>query len=127
MEPSCSVRDAILQYAQEQFGAEPEYLWAKFPGTAVLRHSNNSKWYALFTNVPRRKLGLSENESADVDILVVKCDPTLIGSLLSNPGFLPGYHMSKSTWITILLDGAVPTDEIHTLLNLSYDLTKTKI
>ena len=125
MGSSCSVREAILQYAQEQFGAEPEYLWAKFPSTAVLRHANNSKWYALFTNVPKRKLGLSENEP--VDVLVIKCDPNLIGSLLTNPGFLPGYHMSKSTWITILLDGTVPVDEIRTLLDLSYDLTKTKI
>ena len=125
MESSCSAKDAVLQYAQEQFGAEPEYLWAKFPGTSVLRHSNNSKWYALFTNVSRRKLGLSGNES--VEVLVVKCDPILIGSLLARPGFLSGYHMSKTTWITILLDGTVPTDEIGTLLNLSYDLTKTKI
>ena len=60
-------------------------------------------------------------------MLVVKCDPNLIGSLLTTPGFLPGYHMSKSTWITILLDGTVPVDEIRTLLDLSYDLTKTKI
>ena len=125
METSCPARDAILQYAQDQFGAEPEYLWAKFPSTAVLRHSNNSKWYALFTNVSRRKLGLPENEP--IDVLVVKCDPILIGSLLAKPGFLPGYHMSKTTWITILLDGTVPTDEILTLLDLSYDLTKTKI
>ena len=125
MENSYSVKGAILQYAQEQFGAELEYLWAKFPGTAVLRHATNSKWYALFTNVSKRKLGLSENEP--VDVLVVKCDPNLIGSLLTNPGFLPGYHMSKSTWITILLDGTVPVDEIRTLLDLSYDLTKTKI
>ena len=125
MESSCSAKDAVLQYAQEQFGAEPEYLWAKFPGTAVLRHSNNSKWYALFTNVFRRKLGLSGNES--VEVLVVKCDPVLIGSLLARPGFRPGYHMSKTTWITILLDGTVPADEIYPLLDLSYDLTKTKI
>lgn len=32
--------------------------------------------------------------------------------------------MNKSNWVTILLDGSVPDDEIIHLLTLSYDLTK---
>ena len=118
-------KKGVLQYAQEQFGSEPEYLWAKYPAYCILRHINNRKWYAALMDVPRNKLGLSGN--GGVEILDVKCDPILLGSLLGTSGFLPAYHMSKSSWVTILLDGSVPDDEIIHLLTISYDLTKRKV
>ena len=46
-----------------------------------------------------------------VDLLNVKCDPVLIGSLLLKDGFFPAYHMSKDNWVSILLDDRV-NDEI---------------
>ncbi len=51
----------------------------------------------------------------------VKCDPLMVGSLLAQDGCLPAYHMSKDAWISILLDGTVPDDQIFPLLELSYD------
>ena len=36
--------------------------------------------------------------------LNVKCDPLLIGSLRQKPGSFPAYHMSKTQWITAVLD-----------------------
>ena len=33
------LRDQILKYALKKYSAEPEYLWAKFPLYAVLRHA----------------------------------------------------------------------------------------
>ena len=53
-------------------------------------------------NVPEHRLGLPGDGS--VNVLDVKCDPRMIGSLLSEKGFLPAYHMNKSTWISVLLD-----------------------
>jgi len=114
----------VLKYAQEQFGAEPEYLWAKYPTYCVLRHINNRKWYAALMDVSAAKLGLAGDRVAE--ILNVKCSPVLLGSLLETKGFLPAYHMSKSSWVTILLDGSVPDSEITNLLTISYDLTKGK-
>ena len=32
--------------------------------------------------------------------------------------------MNKSNWVTLLLDGSLPEEEIIRLLELSYDLTK---
>ena len=61
-----------------------------------------------------------------MDILNVKCDPILIGSLRSKPGFLPAYHMNKDKWLTVLLDGPAQRDEIEAILAMSYDLTKSK-
>ena len=117
-------RSSILAYAKKKYGTEPEYLWLKYPDYAVLRHESNAKWYAAVMNVPERKLGLDGEETKD--ILVVKCDPILIGSLLQNHGYLPAYHMNKSTWLTILLDGSVPMPDIEKWIDLSYDLTRKK-
>jgi len=30
----------IMDYAANQYATQPEYLWAKFPDYAILRHSN---------------------------------------------------------------------------------------
>lgn len=108
----------------------PRYIWARnrstsglnSPAYAVLRHSENAKWFAVFLEVPGTRLGLERPES--VDILDVKCGPLLAGSLLGVPGILPAYHMNKSNWVTLLLDGSLPEEEIIRLLELSYDLTK---
>ena len=42
-------------------------------------------------------------------------------------GFLLGYHMEKSNWMTILLDGTVQEAEILDFLDMSYDLTDGQI
>ena len=119
---SIPLREQLLRYAIEQQGVQPEYLWAGHPNFAVLRRAGSRKWYALFMDVERKRLGLPGEGIAD--ILDVKCDPLLRGSLLESAGFLPAYHMNKDRWITLLLDGSIPWDEIITLLNMSYELTK---
>lgn len=73
-------------------------------------------------DVPREKLGLSSSEY--VDILNIKCDPILSGSLRMDKGFFPAYHMHRDSWITILLDGTVPAKDIFPLLDMSYEITK---
>ena len=110
MSQPSTLKERILQYAQVHLGAEPEHLWAKFPRYAVLRHSGSAKWFAAFLEVPGTRLGLERPES--VDILDVKCGPLLAGSLLGTPGILPAYHMNKSNWVTLLLDGSLPEEEI---------------
>ena len=55
--------------------------------------------------VEKKTLGLEED--GKINILYVKCDPDLVGMLIQTYGFLPGYHMNKRHWITILLDDSV--------------------
>ena len=97
-------REEIFQYVKEQYGTEPEYLWKKDPDSAVLRHKNG-KCYAIIMAVEKKTLGLEED--GKINILDVKCDPDLVGMLIQTYGFLPGYHMNKRHWITILLDESV--------------------
>lgn len=114
-----SQRGRITQYIQDTFGMEAEYLWADSPGNAVFRHPASKKWYAAMMRVLPEKLGLPSGEA--LDIMDIKCDTIMIGSLLSTKGFFPAYHMNKNHWISIVLDDSVSDDQIIPLLELSYD------
>lgn len=70
------------------------------------------------------RIGLPDCE--DVDIINVKLDPMLIGSLQMADGFIPAYHMNKENWISILLDGTVDIGRIADLLDMSYEMTGSK-
>lgn len=115
------LRESLFRYAKDTYGTEPEYLWKRSPDSAILRHSENGKWYAAFLRTSAKSLGLSGDKP--VDVLDVKCDPLQIGSLLLKKGYLPAYHMNKRHRISILLDGSVPEDEILFFLNASYERT----
>ena len=119
-----SYRNDVLQFAKKQYGTEPEYLWMSAPNYAVLRHEDNRKWYALIMNVPKNRLGLDGEE--EVDILDIKVDPVIGGSLLAREGIMSGYHMNKGHWITVLLDGTVDKETIFFLLEMSFDITAKK-
>lgn len=112
----------IIQYVEDTYGAGPEFLWARSPQNAVLRHRNGGRWFAVLMNVRKKRLGIPGEGS--VDVLNVKCDPKLAASLLDGKSRLPAYHMNKEHWITLLLDGSVPADELHALLDMSYELTR---
>lgn len=112
----------VLKYAKQKYGTEPEFLWRKSPNNAILRHRDGPKWYGAILVVARDKLGLPGD--GDVEILDLKCDPFLIGSLIDNRGLFPGYHMNKEHWITVLLDGTVSDKNIFYLIDLSHELTK---
>ena len=96
------------------------YPWTRDPVSAVLRRSDNRKWYGLVIDARRDRLGLTGEEL--VDVLDFKCDPRMLGSVRAQAGFLPAYHMNKDKWVSVLLDGSVPLDAVTPLLELSYDL-----
>jgi predicted DNA-binding protein (MmcQ/YjbR family) len=53
----------------------------------------------------------------------LKCDPQLAERLRETyETVLPGYHLSKKHWNTILMTGQVPDDEFNSLVQLSYRL-----
>ena len=116
-------REEIYEYVKKQYGTVPEYLWKESPESAVLRHPNG-KWYAVLMQVEKSKLGLEGDTK--VDIIDVKCDPDMVGLLTQTYGFLPGYHMNKKYWITMLLDGTVSEAKILDFLDMSYDLIDGK-
>lgn len=117
-----SKRRSVFEYALKKYGSEPDYLWPRYPGYAVLRHNGSEKWYAIVMDVSKEKLGIEAE--GEVDVIDVKCSPRTIEALLGEKGFLPAYHMNKVHWISILLDGTVPLEKVYDLIDTSYELTR---
>ena len=117
-------RKSVIDYIGSEFGTEGERLWLTFPDYIVFRNKGNKKWFAIIMDIERSKLGLGGE--GKVDIINLKCDNILIGSLLQMRGYLPAYHMSKKNWITIMLDGSVSEDELKDLICFSYEIIEKK-
>lgn len=57
--------------------------------------------------------------------LSLKCDPQLAEILREKyETVVPGYHLNKKHWNTILCTGQVPEDELRDLIRHSYELAK---
>ena len=57
----------------------------------------------------------------------LKCDPTVAIELRERyTSVIPGYHMNKKHWNTILADGSIPDKEILSWIDNSYNLVKNK-
>lgn len=120
-----SLREELFGYIRKTYGAAPERLWVRFPDYVIFRHEDNQKWFALIMDVPRSRLGLEGEES--VDILNIKLpDPLLADLLVRQSGFFHGYHISRGNWISILLDGSVPFEEICRWVGESYLTTASR-
>ena len=48
-------------------------------------------------------------------------------NVTTEKGIFPAYHMSKTHWISVALDGTVEKEKIEWLLDLSFDLTAKRI
>jgi predicted DNA-binding protein (MmcQ/YjbR family) len=61
------------------------------------------------------------NLTGDLSINL-KCEPSLALELRERyPCVLPGYHMNKTHWNTVNLDGSVPDKEIFSWIDHSYE------
>lgn len=55
--------------------------------------------------------------------LSLKCDPVLAETLREKyETVLPGYHLNKKHWNTIILTGQLPWEEVQAFIRHSYDL-----
>lgn len=108
----------LLAFVREKYGDEPEYLWEKFPGNAVLRRKDNRKWYAAILTAERKKVGLKGE--GKIELLDLRADPAEVALLINGVTVLPAYHMNKKHWLSLPLDGAVPLAELLERLEESW-------
>lgn len=60
--------------------------------------------------------------------LSLKCDPQLALVLREKyETVLPGYHLNKKHWNTIICSGQVPDDELNDLIRHSYELVSSSV
>lgn len=120
-----SLRDEVFDYVRKKYIAEIEYPWMRYPGYAVFRHTDNQKWYGIVMDIPRIRLGLSEEDY--VDVLNFKTDSTQLADILRhNEGYFSGYHTAGPKWVSVLLDGTVPLEEICGWIDMSYEETASR-
>ena len=117
-------KQEFLEYCLNTYGTLPDYPFDEDFETAVLRHADNRKWYAIVMRVSRHKFGFESDEV--IDVVNLKLPTEMFGSFGASDGVYPAYHMNKLHWISVLLPDA-PNDVVQFLANLSFEATKSKI
>ena len=112
----------FLEYCLTTYGTLPDYPFDEDFETAVLRHMDNRKWYAIVMKVSRRKFGIESDEV--IDVVNLKLPIEMFGSFGAKDGVYPAYHMNKLHWISVLLPDA-PEDVIAFLTSASFEATRT--
>ena len=116
-------KQEFLTYCLRTFGTSPDYPFDDWMESAVLRHKESRKWYAIAMRVSRRKFGMDSDET--VDVVNLKLPTEMFGSFGADVGVYPAYHMNKLHWISVILPDA-PEDVVEFLINVSFDATKDK-
>ncbi len=87
--------------------------WLDYPfgeGVAVYKTTDN-KMFALI------------GEKSDPLQLSLKCDPKLAEVLREKyESVMPGYHLNKKHWNTLILSGQLTGEEVKDLIRHSYEL-----
>ena len=110
----------LLSYCSGTYGTSPDYPFDEDFETAVLRHGENRKWYALVMRVSRRKFGFDSDEV--IDVVNLNLPTEMFGSFGVADGVYPAYHMNKEHWISAVLS-AVEDDKLRFLIDMSWELT----
>jgi len=99
--------DAIREYCLKKKGKITE----GFPfGEGVLVFKVEGKMFLL--------MSLDEHPVT----MNVKCDPELAVDLRERyEAVRPGYHMNKTHWNTVVLDGSIPPQELRSMIDHSYE------
>lgn len=97
----------VEDYILSMPNAHLDYPFGK--STAVYKRGD--KMFALIT------------EKSEPLRISLKCDPVLAETLRAKyETVMPGYHLNKKHWNTILLTGQIGWDELKDLIRHSYDL-----
>ncbi|MFR0613972.1 MmcQ/YjbR family DNA-binding protein [Lactobacillus porci] len=111
---------------KNRYGDEPDFPFKKFPDYAVFRNPKNRKWYGLLMTLPLGKLTGDERDQQEVAVLTVKQAEDRLPGLLKKAGFFPAYHMNKQNWLSVLLNGDLPDDQVLALVDESRSFTERK-
>ena len=58
----------------------------------------------------------------------LKCEPELAEALRgANPAVIPGYHLNKRHWNTVIIDGSLSDEALRDMVEDSYDLVVGKL
>ena len=99
--------ETLEKYCLQKVGAVKEYPFDEY----VAVYKVGGKMFAL-------------KKDAEKPLRInLKCDPVYALELRAlNTSIIPGYHMNKKHWNTVICDGSVDEKIIESLIDDSYDL-----
>ena len=115
-------KQEFLEHCFSAYGVSADYPFDGDLETAVFRHADSRKWFAVVMRVSKRKFGLDSDEV--IDVINLKLPTEMFGSFGEADGVYPAYHMNKLHWISVLLPSA-DAELVAFLANVSYEATKT--
>lgn len=110
------------------------YLLSKLETTMYFPFGDDVKVFRV-KNKMFATLALGKGNEKDTDgkmaghyCINLKCDPDeaiMLRDIFS--AVIPGYHMNKAQWNTVILDGSIPPGEIERMMDNSYMLVVSKM
>lgn len=99
----------LIAYCSSKKGAVQDYPFGPEP----LVMKVGEKMFAL----------LNEEGQQDKANISLKCDPVIAENLREqHKCVLPGYHLNKKHWNTVVINGSLPLADLQAMIDHSYDL-----
>ena len=117
-------RDKVIALFREKYSISPDTPWSDDNESLVFRSLRNGKWIALMMHIPSSKLGIPGEEK--VFAVNMKHDEESIPSVIDRHFVFPAWHMSKKTWITVLLSADLDWNYFSSLIERSRELVEGK-
>lgn len=122
---SIPIHQKLDKYVKNMYGITPEILPFSHENYEIYRHTDTGKWFAVFIEKERSAFGLDGDGRTEIVCFKLK-DSLLVDLLAQQNGYLQGYPAKGWNWLSAVLDGTVPYEDICRLLDESYEATKTK-
>ncbi len=104
----------IVSYCLSYLGVYEDYPFHD-ENWCVMRHRKNKKCFAMIF------------EKDGKIWMNLKCDPQWTNFWRSAfDAVIPAYHMNKTHWNSVILDGTIPDADVHRMVEESYELTKPR-
>lgn len=111
----------LVRRIHNEWGDPMDHPFEKHPDYASYRIGG--KWYALIFPLKLGKLGvIGDRAEEQVEVVNLKVQPGDMQDLLSLPSIYPSYHMSKKSWISLVLDERLTDEEVWELITKSRQL-----
>ncbi|MBE2986443.1 MmcQ/YjbR family DNA-binding protein [Campylobacter sp. RM12920] len=125
-----SLKESIASYIKDKFDIKGERVFEKYPKINVFRHKDNQKWFAIILSADAKSLDFSDEArqkfKGEVELLNLKCDPSLAYLLHDQIRIIPAYHMSKKHWVSINLNSDISKEQVFDLIDESFTLSAKK-
>ena len=111
----------LAQRITKQWGDLMDHPFEQHPEYASYRIGG--KWYALIFPLKLGQLGVTgAGSEKEVEVVNLKVRPADMEALLTLPSIYPSYHMSKKSWVSLVLDDGLSDEKVWELVVTSRQL-----